>query len=255
MARGPARLELDPAPAKAVGAAVAILSAWIPVEHLRLGGGTVLEARWHHRSSTDLGFFYSPGKARPASLFRKEFDDIRMDLHRLVGDEVIARDGVVLDGTNHIRFIVGDVPVSFVRTEMFHSDPCDEVEHRSGVFLGGTKDILTKKMYNRLGINRLTTPRDAYDFAVARSLAPDDLAYAWSALTDDMKREALTAYRSLAEEASPGVFRALEKPKHGRIANDLWAQVLLMLESDLEYVPPLTRGEDDTGHKSERHGR
>lgn len=242
MARGPARLELDPAPAKAVGAAVAILSTWIPVEHLRLGGGTALEARWHHRSSTDLGFFYSPGTARPASLFRKEFDDIRMDLHRLVGDEVIARDGVVLNGTNHIQFIVGDVPVSFVRTEMFHSDPCDEVEHRSGVFLGGTKDILTKKMYNRLGINRLTTPRDAYDFAVARGLAPDDLAYAWSALTDDMKREALTAYRTLAEGGSPAVFRALEKRKHGRIANDLWAQVLLMLESDLEYVPPLTRG-------------
>ena len=194
MVREPARLQLDPAPAKVVGTAVHILSGWIGVEHLRLGGGTALEARWHHRSSTDLDFFFSLG-------------------------------------------------------------PCDEVEYETGVVLGGTRDVLTKKMYNRLGINQLAIQRDAYDFAVARTLAPDDLAYAWSTMTDDMERDALAAYRDLAEGGSHPRFRRLENASHGGIAADLWNEVLRMLETNLEYVPSLGQGDNDTGHRNGGHGR
>ena len=249
MERERAKLQLDPSPAKAVGKAVEILSNWIPVEHLRLGGGTVLEARWHHRASTDLDFFFSPGVASPSPLFLKDFDDIRMDLHRLVREEVIAKDGVVLNGTNHIQFVIGDVPVSFVRTEMFHDDPCDEVEQETGVILSGTKDILTKKMYNRLGINRLATQRDAYDFAVARSLAPDELAYAWATMTEDMKRSAVAAYRELAQGGAQPRSRALKRPRYDRIASGLWEHLLRMLETDLEYDPPLVRCDDHSRHR------
>lgn len=250
MERERAKLQLDPSPAKAVGKAVDILSGWIRVEHLRLGGGTVLEARWHHRASTDLDFFFSPRATPPSTLFLKDFDDIRMDLHQFVREEAIAKDGVVLNGTNHIQFVIGDVPVSFVRTEMFHDDPCDEVERETGVILSGTKDILTKKMYNRLGINRLATQRDAYDFAVARTLAPDELAYAWAAMTDDMKRNAIAAYRDLAEVGAQPRSRTLKRPRHGRIASSLWKHVLRMLETDLEYVPPLARCNDHTRHRT-----
>lgn len=239
MERTPAKLKLDPAPAKAVGTAVAILSEWIRVEHLRLGAGTALEARWHHRSSTDLDFFYSTGTARPSALFLKDFEDIRMDLHRLVRDGTIAPDGVVLNGTSHIQFVAGDVPVSFVRTEMYHSDPGMEVEHQTGVVLSGNRDILTKKMYNRLGINLVATQRDAYDFAVARTLAPEELAYAWSTMTDEMKRNAVAAYRDLAEGGAEPRSRALQRPRYRRIAADLWKHVLRMVETDLAYVPPL----------------
>lgn len=250
----PTRLQLDLAPARAVGTAVGILSAWIGVEHLRLGGGTVLEARWHHRSSTDLDFFFTSGPSHPGTLFLKDFDDIGMDLHRLVRDGVISTDGVVLNGRNHIQFTIGDVPVSLVRTELYHGDPCDEVEYNTGVILGGTRDVLTKKMYNRLGINHLAIQRDAYDFAVARTLAPDDLAYAWSTMTEDMKGDALAAYRDLAEGSSHPRFRGLENARHDGLAADLWNEVLRMLETNLEYVPPLSRGDDDTSRRS-GHGR
>ena len=250
MNREPVRLHLDAVPARAVSTAVGILSDWIPVEHLRLGGGTALEARWHHRCSTDLRFFFTSGPSPPSALFLKDFDEIRMDLHRLVSEGVISKDGVVLNWTNNIQFIIGDVPVSFVRTEMYHGDPCDEVEHDTGVTLAGTRDILTKKMYNRLGISRVATQRDAYDFAVARTLAPDDLAYAWSTLTDDMKRGALAAYRDLAEGGSHPRFPGLEGPRHGGLAANLWNEVLRMLETDLEYVPPLGQGGD---HRASDH--
>ena len=249
----PVRLRLDPAPARAVGAAVEILSGWMPIEHLRLGGGTALAARWHHRASQDLDFSFTPGTAPSDALFLKSFDEIRMDLHGLAREGVIAKDSVVMVGTNHIQFLVGDVPVSFVGTEMFHGDPCDEVEYETGVILGGTRDILTKKIYNRLGINHLATERDAYDFAVARTLAPDDLAYAWSTLTDDMKRNAIATYRDRAEGVGRAHSQALLRPRFDRIASQVWQEVLCMMESNLEYVPPLAKG--DVGHPGGGHGR
>ena len=250
----PVRLRLDPVPARAVGTAVGILSTWMPAEHLRLGGGTALAARWHHRSSTDLDFSHTPGTGPSGSAFLKESDDIRMDLHALARDGVIARDSVVMVGTNHIQFMVGDVPVSFVGTEMFHGDPRDEVEYQTGVILGGTRDILTKKMYNRLGVSHLATERDAYDFAVARTLAPDDLFYAWSTLTDDMKRDTLAAYRDLAEGESQARSQSLLKPTFDGIASQVWQHVLRMVESNLEYVPTLTQRDGEVGHRGSGRG-
>ena len=186
-----------------------------------------------------MDFFFAPAASTQSPLFLKDFDDIRMDLYRLVSDGTIAGDGVVLNGRNQVQFVIGDVPVSFVRTEMFHGDPRDEAEHETGVLLAGTRDILTKKMYNRLGINRLVTQRDAYDFAVARTLAADDLAYAWSTMTDDMQREAVAACRDLAQGEAHAHSRALVNPRHEGIAANLWQHVVLLLESNLEYVPPL----------------
>ena len=52
-----------------------------------------------------------------------------------------------------------------------------------------------KKMYNRLGCNQLATERDAYDFAVARTAAPDDLAYAWGLMSTEMKTSTLDLCR------------------------------------------------------------
>ena len=49
MERERAKLRLDPSPANAVSKAVSILSDWIPVEHLRLGGGTLLRCDDHTR--------------------------------------------------------------------------------------------------------------------------------------------------------------------------------------------------------------
>ncbi|MCY3620565.1 MAG: hypothetical protein OXH68_02495 [Gammaproteobacteria bacterium] len=172
----PVRLRLDSVPAGAVGTAVGILSTWMPVEHLRLGGDTALAARWHHRSSTDLDFSFTPGTSPPGALFLKDSDDIRKDLHALARDGVIAMDSVVMVGRNHIQFMVGDVPVSFVGTEMFHGDP-------------------------------------------------------------------RAVYQDLAEGESHAWSQALVKPRFEGIAGQVWKQVLWMMNSDLEYVPPLTQRE------------
>ena len=245
----PASLNIHSRPARAVEAAVGILSAWIDVEHLRLGGGTALEARWHHRASTDLDFFAHGTHAD--ALFYEQAEDMVADLERLAIEGAISRRNIRLTGRNIIHFNIGDTPVSMGRTEMFHDDPCDEVERRTGVVLSGTRDILAKKMCDRLGHNQLATERDAYDFVVARTKAPEDLAYAWGIMSRFMKEAATGMYRELAQESGPAL--ELDDARYGDIAADLWSHVVRMFESNLEYMPPLSPVESDQG--SGRYGR
>ena len=234
----PAGLPIHPAPAKAVYTAVEVLAEWIGVEHLRLGGGTALEARWHHRASTDLDFF-ALGRHADA-VFYERFDEMKTDLTRLAIDGVISERGIRFTGRTIVHFRIGDTPVFFGRVDVFHGDPCDEAEARTGVALSGTRDILAKKMYNRLACNQLATQRDAYDFAVARTMAADDLAYAWNLLSADMKASVIDLCR---EHGTDGVrngdMHELTETRYRHIAANVWEHVVGMLEGDLAYAPPL----------------
>lgn len=234
----PVRLSLDVGPAEAIATAVDVLTRWIDKEHLRLGGGTTLEARWHHRTSTDLDFFALPEHAD--TTFYQRTDMMVDDLRQLAAEGIIAKDGLRLTGRAVIHFRVGDTPVSFGRVDGFHGDPGSEVEESTGVILSGTRDILTKRMFNRLAHNQLATERDAYDFAVARSLAPSDLSYAWNRLSTDMKGNAIEMYRDMATGRDGALHRLKGVPRRYRhLATNLWDHALQMLESDLEYAPPL----------------
>ena len=222
--------------------AVEVLSRWIDVEHLRLGGGTALEARWHHRSSTDLDFFTHAEHAD--IVFYERLDEMMEDLAELASAGTIARENIRLVQRKILHFRIGDTPVSWGSTRLFHEDPRDEAELDTGVLLSGNKDILAKKLDDRLVGNGLATERDAYDFAVARSRAPDDLAYAWNLLTPHRKGVVLDIYRELAaaygrEPRRTDLVRPLTDVRHGRIASDLWNHVHRMFASDLSYVPPL----------------
>lgn len=232
-----------------MGTAVDVLSRWIDVEHLRLGGGTALEARWHHRSSTDLDFFTLAEHAD--IVFYERFNQIAKDLTELALVGTISKRDIRLVQRKIIHFRVGNTPVSWGSTEFFHDDPGDEVERETGVLLSGNKDILAKKLLDRLVGNQLATERDAYDFAVARTQAPDDLAYAWQTLASHQKPGVVDTYRELAvaygqEPRHRDTVRPLVDVRYGRVADDLWNHVLRMFESDLNYIPPLTTGDGDT---------
>ena len=251
----PARLHIHPAPARAVRAAVDVLSKWIDIEHLRLGGGTALEARWHHRTSTDLDFFTLGRHAD--TVFYERLDDMKADLAEAALDGVISDQGIRVTARTIVHFRVGNTPVSFGRVDVFHSDPRDEAEYATGVILSGTRDILAKKLYNRLGCNQLATERDAYDFAVARTAAPDDLAYAWALMSTEMRTSTLDLCREHAQggAANQMAMRELAETRYGDVAANVWQHVVRMLESDLEYIPPLTQNERNSSHPSGGHGR
>ena len=96
----PARLSIHPGPARSVDAAVRVLSGWIDVEHLRLGGGTALEARWHHRASTDLHFFAQG--AHVDTLFYERAEDMVQNLEGLAVEGAISSQDIRLNGVREL---------------------------------------------------------------------------------------------------------------------------------------------------------
>ena len=236
MQSNPTPLALHPDPAKAVRTAVEILTAWIDIEHVRLGGGTALEARWHHRRSTDLDFFTTGSVGDELFYYHRE--KIIDDLRQLAHDGIIDSADVYLTRNEVLHFRIGTTPVSIGRVAMYHSDPCDEVEEETGVILSGTRDILTKKLHNRLEGNYIYVARDAYDFAVARLEAPDDLAYAWEIVHPEAKTTLIANYKELSRE--PNSDKVVDA-RYATIAANVWEHAHLLFASDLTYLPPLSR--------------
>lgn len=244
------RLRLRDAPARAMGPAVELLSRWVDPKHLRLGGGTALDARWHHRDSTDLDFFCASEHAN--GLFYARMDELKNDLRRFAAAGRISREGLLVTQRTIVHFLVGNTPVSFGRVLGFHGDPRDEVEDSTGVVLSGTRDILAKKMFNRLGDGGQLVDRDAYDFAVAGTLAPNDLAYAWNLLHDEAKQHVLELCRS-AKSVPPT--SSLRNAAYPVLAADIWTRVLKMFETDLRRVPSLSMAPPLEGRTHEGIGR
>lgn len=233
----PRKLTLHPAPRKAIERAVGILSKWVDLEKLRLGGGTTLEARWHHRASTDLDFFISGSEAD--ELFYYSWEKMQSDLAQLARDDVI-NPGIRATGREVIHFSISDTPISLARVPLFHGDPCDEIENKTGVILNGTKDILTKKLQSRVAGNQVFLERDAYDFAVARTEAPEDLAYAWEIIQPAQKASLLEMYQYLSTQTPS----AIRDAQYIDIGSDVWLHVYRLFDSDLAYLPPMSRTSD-----------
>ena len=235
----PFRLKLDQEPAKAIETAVTVLSKWLSLKSIRLGGGTVLEARWHHRKSTDLDFFAIGDEVD--ELFYARYDMVYEDLVGLRERRVIAESGVRITGRNVIHFVIGETPISLARTDRFHTDPCDEVEEETGVVLNSTRDILTKKLIDRLCYGQIATDRDAYDFVIARSFALEDLEYGWN-LMDHVEKSRvidLCQYRIDGTISQESYSRELSDVRYPHLQNELWEHLKHLFESNLEYKPPL----------------
>lgn len=239
------RLPIAPGPAKAVGRAVEVLSRWIDPQHLRLGGGTALEARWHHRGSTDLDFFVHGDHAD--AVFYECAEQMVQDLVELAQQGVVAPTGIRMTERRVVHFRIGGTPVSMGRTETLYGDPSGEAETTTGVRLSATEDILTKKLRDRLGGNQIVTERDAYDFIVSRTETPDALMVAWRETPEDRRLNALDMYRSMSAALAA---QQLIDPAYPHVADRLWEYAVDLFASELEHIPPL--GERRKGYA---HGR
>lgn len=235
----PLRLKLDQGLAKAIKTAVAVLSKWLSLKSIRLGGGTALEARWHHTKSTDLDFFAIGDEVD--GLFYPRYDMVYEDLVGLRERRVISERGLRITGRNVIHFVIGETPISLARINRFHSDPCDEVEEETGVFLNSTRDILTKKLIDRLCYGQIATDRDAYDFLIARSFGLEDLEYGWNLMDHVEKTRVidLCQYRIDRTMRQESHSRELSDASYPHLQHELWDHVKHLFESNLEYKPPL----------------
>lgn len=78
------------------GLSRAMLSVF-PEGHVALGGGTVLEARWDHRVSTDLDFFIA------AELLQRAYAKRGRQMYAILHDAIRAEGGKHRQGTHEPR--------------------------------------------------------------------------------------------------------------------------------------------------------
>ncbi len=140
-----------------------------PRSSFLLGGGTVLEARWHHRLSIGVSFF-----AREECVgefidsFIQQASSDRWVSRGICIEQIFVGNGV-LGGTPNGKFSIFGNPNAFkdARSE-------EEIEG-TGIFAHSTPEILLRKIRARMLRTALYYSRDAYDVVVANLYSPDEL--------------------------------------------------------------------------------
>ena len=220
-----------------MGRAAQAIGTLIDPSQVLLGGGTALEARWHHRTSTDLDFFGTG----------EDIDALFYDVERFASllKDLWSRgwiNGVPPTVTRRtvLHFEIDGTPVSLGRVDGFEGNS-DDVETQTGIALATNEDILTKKLLNRLLGNGTATERDAYDFLVAKHLDPEALEYAWRKVppTNRATITATVSSRLSAPVGPPAGSRALTGLAYPGLAESLWESLIELFHSDLNRAPPL----------------
>ena len=197
-------------------------------EGWRIGGGTILAARWRHRNSRDIDLLVHPHTE--TALLQPE---VNPEIARLLGEAGAERSS--FGRLSEIYFRTG-------RIEILAAQPTPRVGHHRAVVEGypattlASSQILTAKMLNR----SLRAPvRDLYDFAVARRTDPRALAIAVNSLTQmeistrllrwEMRKDQYTKdaraamenvperYRQVQEEPVNHAIRAVRAVIYGRV--------------------------------------
>lgn len=170
---------------------------------LRLGGGTILAARWNHRRSTDIDLFTD---ANPAGEFRKRdstgFREYCQILRSLADKERVNELKIFGHGCS-FRGPFG--PVSLHASRRFTRNVVAQDEESStGLPTESTREILFKKLYGRVIRFVSYLGRDMYDFIVAYMLDPKSLNQALNKLQE------LNVLQYLHQDAQAGDIRVEE---------------------------------------------
>ena len=193
-----------------IGLANAILRVF-PEAVVAMGGGSLLEARWDHRVSTDLDLFVSPQN------LAKTFDGHQGSLYpRLAAAMMDA--GVSINAANRVQCrervsLTGacsdGTPWSLA--EMHYMNPnhplLDSVEG-TGVRAAGVTEIFMGKIAGRAytadgstaGISRPIPIRDCYDICICAALAPDLLRGIFDALPHAARTRIATNFRTAPKD-------------------------------------------------------
>ena len=155
----------------------------------KIGGGTILAARWRHRESQDIDLL-----VHPRTETRSLQPAVAPELHRRL--ETLGARKISFGRFSQILFDES-------RIEVLAADPQPHVGHRRAIVDGqeattlASSQILTGKFSNR----SLNPPvRDLYDLAVARTTAPRALMVAVNALAGDDIRWRLVSWEMEREK-------------------------------------------------------
>ena len=143
-----------------------------PRSSFLLGGGTVLEARWHHRLSTDVDLF-----TNEEGMF--EFID---PFIRLANTDTWLKQGIGIKQIFGAYGVIGNTPYGEFsihgNPNIFENAHTEEEIEGTGIFAQSTPEILLRKIRARMLRTALYYSRDAYDVVVATLYAPNELKLA-----------------------------------------------------------------------------
>ena len=184
-----AALELDEGPRDAFYTVEPLLTDFLGKDSYRLGGGTALEARWHHRISTDIDVFVDPGIYVQQIMRRRE-------------DFYIAADALspsflqVMEGG--CEFHLSGTSVTVVAAnEVTNKAWSQDWVSGTKVLLESSAEILAKKLNLRMASAGKYPIRDIYDVAVASRLDSNALELALGTLDTGQKRQVASALEAL----------------------------------------------------------
>ena len=148
------------------------LSWLIPEQHLSFGGGTVLAARWQHRTSLDVDLFCDPTVY--GRLSRKDRENMEKSLHEIEG---CAKEKTWCEDIATYTEIDGIEATILPR--VIALEPTSPTTLRgTGLALHGSAQILYAKIAWRMYEGGEIAVRDAYDLAAAGKHDPDALVRA-----------------------------------------------------------------------------
>ena len=179
----------------AVDAFARTLAPFIPVRDLRLGGGTVLQARWQHRRSTDADLFCDPETY--AEAVRTRAREMERALSE-VSNTLAGEDTFVDQIATYTR--IGGVGTTILPAVVL-------VDGGSRRFVPGTRvetltsaEILAGKLVHRLHGAGIADARDLYDLALAHKQDRAALGQAVSALADHQRVEVAAMVEMLPQD-------------------------------------------------------
>ena len=188
----------------AVSAFVGALAPFLPESDLRLGGGTVLQARWRHRHSTDADLFSDPQTY--ATAVRSHGLAMEKAL-RAISSTAAGEDTFVDQIATYTK--VGGVEVTILPAVTL-------VDGGSGRFVPNTAvetltsaEILGGKLVHRLHGAGIAETRDLYDLAIAHEHDLAALQRAVSALAPHQCVEVAAMMEMLPQDWDQG---SREKP-------------------------------------------
>ena len=159
----------------------------------RLGGGTLLAARWKHRTSVDIDLTIEKETAQIDRIDRltRANENLYHALGRLHAERVFAvnKDHVT------VTFDISELDITVLRSQPRHGERSAVVEGQEWTVLSSTQ-VLGGKLSRADELLH----RDAYDLRHAALVAPADLAKAVNRLTARETEEIIHRWRRVGPE-------------------------------------------------------
>ena len=184
-----------------IAAAVArfadVVTPFFPAGVLRMGGGTILQARWGHRMSFDADLFCDP--ATYAQSIAKNGAEIERAINTVADD--IEGGASFVDQIASFCHIAG-IEVTILPSVALIDSPTGCVVPNTTIETESTADILAAKLVHRMCGAGVIEPRDLFDLLAAERYDPNALREAMSLLSNIQKKEISAALAMLPKRWS-----------------------------------------------------